>query len=246
MFLGAEPDERWRRNRAPHAQTHCTLHDTGTAGETAHEGTATSVAQPTRWGRHLAARLVVVLARAHLADLLAHVVGELEVLLGDQLLHLRARGLDVLRLDGGLLLTLGGEVRGVDVAVGQEDGHTVLRLAAHRLELLEESAEAVALGLDVLRGGVVGAGREGLGLLGDLRLGRRRGLTEVEEALLRRSHHGDLGGPRHGDALHARHGRGRRERRRKANDGEDRKHGYLSDRAGRDRSSKAWWSGKKG
>ena len=82
---------------------------------------------------------------------------------------------------------------------------------SHRLELLEESAEAVALGLDVLRGAahgrggrgetadigkragasahtrhaeppllglgfnggfsrVVGAGREGLGLLGDLRL----------------------------------------------------------------------------
>ena len=89
------------------------------------------------------------------------------------------------------------------------------------------------------------------------------------------AHHGDLGGPRHGDALHARHGRGRRERRRKAarnerggasahkpelhtsgrarswrcgapNDGEDRKHGYLRERAGRQRSSKASWSGKKG
>ena len=89
------------------------------------------------------------------------------------------------------------------------------------------------------------------------------------------AHHGDLGGPRHGDALHARHGRGRRERRRKAarnerggasahkpelhtsgrarswrcgapNDGEDRKHGYLRERAGRERSSKASWSGKKG
>ena len=111
---------------------------------------------------------------------------------------------------------------------------------SHRLELLEESAEAVALGLDVLRGAahgrggrgetadigkragasartrhaeppllglgfngsfsrVVGAGREGLGLLGDLRLGRRRGLTEVEEALLRRSH---LPTTRHASARH--------------------------------------------
>ena len=80
---------------------------------------------------YLAARLVVVLAGAHLADLFAHVVGELELLLRDQLLHLGARGLNVLRLDGGLVLALGGEVRGVDVAVGQEDGHAVLRLAAH-------------------------------------------------------------------------------------------------------------------
>ena len=113
-------------------------------------------------------------------------------------------------------------------------------LMSHRLELLEESAEAVALGLDVLRGAahgrggrgetadigkragasahtrhaepplsglgfnggfsrVVGAGREGLGLLGDLRLGRRRGLTEVEEALLRRSH---LPTTRHASARH--------------------------------------------
>ena len=30
------------------------------------------------------------------------------------------------------------------------------------------------------------------------------------------------------------------------NDGEDRKHGYLRERAGRQRSSKASWSGKKG
>lgn len=89
------------------------------------------------------------------------------------------------------------------------------------------------------------------------------------------AHHGDLGGPRHADALHARNGRGRRERRRKAarnergrasahkpeldakggagswrcsvpNDGEDRKHGYLRERAGRELSSKASWSGKPG
>ena len=96
----------------------------------------------------------------------------------------------------------------------------------YRLELLEESAESVALRLDVLRGAVrgrgargqgrsknrrdkhtpeqaaprpcvrqwqssrvVGAGRERLGLVGDLRLGRRRRLAEVEEALLRRIRH---------------------------------------------------------
>lgn len=45
---------------------------------------------------NLAARLVVILARAHGADLLAHVVSQLELLLRDQLLHLRAGGLDVL------------------------------------------------------------------------------------------------------------------------------------------------------
>ena len=46
---------------------------------------------------------------------------------------------------------------------------------------------------------VVGARREGRGLLGDLRLGRRGGLTEVEEALLRRSH---LPTTRHASARH--------------------------------------------
>ena len=70
---------------------------TGAHKHKARPGTATSVAQPLVWTRgYLAARLVVVLARAHVADLFAHVVGKLELLLGNQLLHLGARGLDVL------------------------------------------------------------------------------------------------------------------------------------------------------
>merc|ERR1719238_988856 len=108
----------------------------------------------------LAARLVVVLARAHLADRLLDVVRKLEAARRDQLLPLLLSGDRVeLRLRRHVL-ALRRKVGRVHVAVRQEDRHAVLGLAADCLELLHEAAEAVALLHDILRRRVVGAGRE--------------------------------------------------------------------------------------
>lgn len=237
-----------------------------------------------------------------------------------------------------VVLSRGG-ARGVRAAANRRDKHPPEQAAPRPCVRPWQSSR------------VVGAGRERLGLVSNLRLGRRRRLAEVEEALLRRirhlpttrgfgsacsegakhlrqlcctptsrtpprhrqlpmhaalvrgcndrrragastpippttraaggstdllnspggrgasAHHGDLGGPRHGDALHARHGRGRHKRRRKAakkvgggasahksqllalggqragggapNNGDERKHGYLRDWAGWGRSGEA-------
>mmetsp|Transcript_53662 Transcript_53662/g.138716 ORF Transcript_53662/g.138716 Transcript_53662/m.138716 type:complete len:230 (+) Transcript_53662:197-886(+) len=133
--------------------------------------------------RPLAARLVEVLARADLADLAAHVVGELEVLLGDEALALGLGSLRVLLRLRAEVGALGGQVGGVDVAVGKEDRHAVLRLALGELELLQERAEARALLLNVLGGRVVGARRERAHKVGTLRrLGRLAGLRAAAAA----------------------------------------------------------------
>merc|ERR1719199_1141159 len=96
-----------------------------------------------------AAGLVVILARANLANRLLDVVRQLELALLDERLALDLRLLRVplrLRLH---LRALSCEVGRVHVAVLQEDRHAVLRLAANRLELLHEAAEAITLNLDV-------------------------------------------------------------------------------------------------
>ena len=54
--------------------------------------------------------------------------------------------------------------------------------ATHQLELLDEPTKAVRLLLDVLGRGVVGAWRERLGLLGDLRPGRGAPLSRATPA----------------------------------------------------------------
>ena len=78
---------------------------------------------------NLAARLVVVRARANRADLLADVVSELEALASDERLALRLGRLGVLLRLLHQILALGGQVGRVDVAVREEDGHAVLGLA---------------------------------------------------------------------------------------------------------------------
>lgn len=80
--------------------------------------------------RCLAARLVVILTRTNLADLLANVVRKLEALGGNQTLPLDLSRLAVVLRLRGSLLALGSQVSRVDVAVGEENGHAVLRLAA--------------------------------------------------------------------------------------------------------------------
>merc|ERR1740120_586270 len=148
------------------------------------------------------ARLVVFLARPHSADRLANVVGELKLLLRNELLPLSLRR-------GGVPLALllnisplSSEVFRVDVPVREEDRHTVLGLPARQLELLHKVPEATALLLDVLRGRVVGTRRERPRLLWHDRLRRRRGA-------FRRHHlrHGARDGERQASTTRgARHG----------------------------------------
>lgn len=142
--------------------------------------------------RCLAARLVVILTRTNLADLLANVVRKLEALGGNQTLPLDLSRLAVVLRLRGSLLALGSQVSRVDVAVGEENGHAVLRLAARQLELLDESAETRLLLLDVLSARVVRSWRERLRLVGDDRLGRRGLLGGHDDRVRpRRSNTGD-------------------------------------------------------
>merc|ERR1719247_812349 len=97
----------------------------------------------------LAARLVVLLAGAYVANSLLDVVGQLELFVLDKVLALLLR-LDRVKLRLGLdFCPLSREVGRVHVSVRQKDRNAVFRLPTHGLEFLHKGTEAVPLFLHV-------------------------------------------------------------------------------------------------